>query len=427
MASPPDRHKNSDVIRDGPPVAPDAETPGASGREDSGMPWPESNSARLLDATNIPNVPDDDRPRSEPIPGYRHARQSSVQTLYVDDSHFPAEKQLASDFATDDESTSADDSRRVSLGTLHPEPIKVTNLGQVAPLNIKKREPKLVKRATTLSELSNEASLYHTSRPFKSVDIASIKRGNFPVHDFTERVRVERDDRQNRRIEKKIQYLQSEGWPDDKLRAEREQLEAEAEAAKTQSAMCIPSHMGIYIPDKISGRVSEDASKKQSFIGPKTSPEMRTDNILKPYKWYQVERVIIDKDDHDVIKDSNRAETLILRIGFVFLIVAVLTCIVLFAIYYTRESATPEYEATKQTVVGLVKFGITVWMGALMYVCNETTNARDGVLANHLKTAVDVVRRVEKERWCANRKPIALEFVPEQAKIERSMGVISTV
>jgi hypothetical protein len=151
-----------------------------------------------------------------------------------------------------------------------------------------------------------------------------------------------------------------------------------------------------------------------------------TQNILKPYKWYEVNSVVIPSDDYKTIKKSNLRELWILRLGFVLMIIFVLVCMAVFAAYYSKKSETAEYETTKQNVVNGVKFFLTLWIGSLMYACNATTNARDSILTNHLKTAVDVVRRVERERWCKYSEPIALKHVPREAERRRSQDLPAT-
>lgn len=251
-----------------------------------------------------------------------------------------------------------------------------------------------------------------------------VRQANFRVDLLADAVQARHYVNQKKHLDAKIEKLRQvrdRRLAQDTSGGLRETIEAEfknsssrainaAAQANAQASMRVPAHMGLYIPDNISQRLANGTNENSG-----ENLANRTENILKPYKWYEIDEVIIPTEDYNVVKKANLAELWILRLGFVILIVAVIVCTVLFAIYYSKKSETPEYETTKQHVVNGVKFGLTLLIGALMYACNRTTSARDGILTNHLKTAVDVVRRVEKERWCNLYAPLALPLVPKES------------
>lgn len=195
-------------------------------------------------------------------------------------------------------------------------------------------------------------------------------------------------------------------------------IDAEIDEIKKTPTMRIPFTTGLFIPDSVTKQLNGNTGK--------VPEEFLINNIIKPYKWYEIDHVIIDPEDRNTIVASSKNELWWLRIGFVILIGAVISCIIYFAIFYSEKSNNADYEHQKANIVNGVKFGITAWMSLIMFACNKTTNARDSILTNHLNTAVDVVRRVEKERWCANHTPIALPMMPASDAAPTNMARLSS-
>jgi hypothetical protein len=209
------------------------------------------------------------------------------------------------------------------------------------------------------------------------VDAIATKR-DFPVDTFAYKVKEVRDEIHKNEREK-LRQIHS-----------KEAIDAEIEAIRKTPTMRIPFTTGLFMPDSVTKQLNQNKQK--------VSEECLINNIIKPYKWYEIDHVIIDPEDHKTIVNSNWKELWALRIGFVVLIGAVISCIVYFAIFYSKKSESADYEREKSNIVNGIKFGITACMSLIMFLCNKTTNARDSIVTNHLKTAVDVVRRVEKER-----------------------------
>ncbi len=234
---------------------------------------------------------------------------------------------------------------------------------------------------------------------------AIAKRLDFPVQELAHDVKEKRDALHEREREQLIKIH------------DKEAVDAEIADVRRIPTMRIPFTTGMIIPDSVTAQLNGNESKKPA--------EDLINNIIKPYKWYEIDHVIIDSKDHKAIVDSNKKELWYLRIGFVFLIGAVIFYIVYFAIFYSEKSGSAEYEREKTNIVNGVKFGITVWMSLIMFACNKTTNARDSILANHLKTAVDVVRRVEKERWCGSHEPLALPILQRLGEARTNASRVS--
>lgn len=240
----------------------------------------------------------------------------------------------------------------------------------------------------------------------QKMEIAEViaKTLNFPVQELADDVKKKRDALHAKEREV-LQKIHS-----------KEAIDAEIADIKKVPTMRIPFTLGLYLPDSVTAQLNGKSKK---------SAECLVNNIIKPYKWYEIDHVIIDSKDHKAIVDSNKKELWYLRIGFVFLIGAVIFYIVYFAIFYSEKSGSAEYEREKTNIVNGVKFGITVWMSLIMFACNKTTNARDSILANHLKTAVDVVRRVEKERWCGSHEPLALPILQRLGEARTNASRVS--
>jgi hypothetical protein len=241
------------------------------------------------------------------------------------------------------------------------------------------------------SNLSKRRRAITNEHKMQIVDAIATKR-DFPVDTFAYKVKEVRDEIHKNEREK-LRQIHS-----------KEAIDAEIEAIRKTPTMRIPFTTGLFMPDSVTKQLNQNKQK--------VSEECLINNIIKPYKWYEIDHVIIDPEDHKTIVNSNWKELWALRIGFVVLIGAVISCIVYFAIFYSKKSESADYEREKSNIVNGIKFGITACMSLIMFLCNKTTNARDSIVTNHLKTAVDVVRRVEKERWCANHTPIALPMMP---------------
>lgn len=242
------------------------------------------------------------------------------------------------------------------------------------------------------SNLSKRRRAITNEHKMQIVD-AIAKKSDFQVDKFAYKVREKRDALHER---ERAHLLKIHS---------KEAIDREISEIRKIPTMRIPFTTGLYIPDSVTDQLNGGKLK--------VPEDCLINNIIKPYKWYEIDRVIIDPKDHKTIVESSQNELWYLRIGFVCLIGAVIFCIVYFAVFYSKKSASVEYEREKANIVNGVKFGITVWMSLIMFACNRTTNARDSILANHLKTAVDVVRRVEKERWCTNHEPIALPMLKD--------------
>ena len=107
---------------------------------------------------------------------------------------------------------------------------------------------------------------------------------------------------------------------------------------------------------------------------------------------------------------SNQKELWYLRIGFVFLIGRSSSASST-SRYSTREGRKCRLRAREDQYRQRRQVRHHCVMSLIMFACSRTTHARDSIVTNHLKTAVDVVRRVEKERWCNNHEPIALPIL----------------
>ena len=266
-------------------------------------------------------------------------------------------------------------------------------------LNVENGTLKSLKSSKTMSQLNSGLPKSRMTEHRRAItndqkmEIAEViaKTLNFPVQELADDVKKKRDALHAKEREM-LQKIHS-----------KEAIDAEIADIARIPTMRIPFTLGLYLPDSVTAQMNGKKTKKPA--------DGLINNILKPYKWYEIDHAIIDSEDHKKIVFSNQKELWYLRIGFVFLIGAVIFCIVYFAIFYSEKAGSADYEREKTSIVNGVKFGITVWMSLIMFACSRTTHARDSIVTNHLKTAVDVVRRVEQERWCNNHEPIALPIL----------------